>query len=270
MEQITSAKQRALAIAKLKRAASLPRMKNGRRPPMDVEATSDESQVEEKMEQTMSAGHRALATEKLKRAALAHKPVPVEPWERRRKAVSFDPTVVDVREPSSSLPTTPVSPKSPPTTPANRNQSAEALVHRPQSAPPSHTHVNIENGVESLHNRGITTEDEDQLPERSPPSPTGLSQTPQQNRLKRLPHGSDAPSNSSTAPGIGVPFFSSPQKNILRPDAFPTNPFATPLEEKDYFEGENDAFPEPRRVPLPKNEQEPNWDESSKPLFLSE
>ena len=268
MEQITIAKQRASAIAKLKRATSSVRMKDGRRPPMHVEAMSKEKSQVEKVEQTMSAEHRALAIEKLKRAALTREPVPVERWERRRKAVS--PTVVDDMEPSSSLPTTPVSPKSPPTTPANRNQSAEALVHRPQSAPPSHTHVNIENGVESLHNRGITTEDEDQLPERSPPSPTVLSQTPQQNRLKRLPHGSDAPSNSSTAPGIGVPFFSSLQKNILRPDAFPTNPFATPLEEKDYFEGENDAFPEPRRVPLPKNEREPNWDESSKPLFLSE
>ena len=49
MEQIMSAKQRALAIAKLKRAASSPRMKDGRRPSMHVEAMSEEeSRVEEK------------------------------------------------------------------------------------------------------------------------------------------------------------------------------------------------------------------------------
>ncbi|KAI0315140.1 hypothetical protein OF83DRAFT_1174122 [Amylostereum chailletii] len=41
MEQTTAAEQRAFAVAKLKRAASLPRMKDGRRPPMHVEAVSE-------------------------------------------------------------------------------------------------------------------------------------------------------------------------------------------------------------------------------------
>ena len=50
MEQSTAAEQRAFAVAKLKRAASLPRMKDGRRPPMHVEAVSEgeKSQAEEK------------------------------------------------------------------------------------------------------------------------------------------------------------------------------------------------------------------------------
>ncbi|KAI0063594.1 hypothetical protein BV25DRAFT_395576 [Artomyces pyxidatus] len=48
MEQPTAAEQRAFAVAKLKRAASLPRMKDGRRPPMHVEAVSEgeKSQLE--------------------------------------------------------------------------------------------------------------------------------------------------------------------------------------------------------------------------------
>ncbi|KAI9461283.1 hypothetical protein BJY52DRAFT_219516 [Lactarius psammicola] len=41
MEPSTPAEQRAFAVAKLKRAASLPRMKDGRRPPMHVEAVSE-------------------------------------------------------------------------------------------------------------------------------------------------------------------------------------------------------------------------------------
>ncbi|OJT10666.1 Golgi-specific brefeldin A-resistance guanine nucleotide exchange factor 1 [Trametes pubescens] len=52
MESSTAAEQRATAVAKLKRAASLPRMKDGRRPPMHVEAVSEgeRSQSEERME----------------------------------------------------------------------------------------------------------------------------------------------------------------------------------------------------------------------------
>ena len=41
MEPSSIAEQRATAVAKLKRAASLPRMKDGRRPPMHVEAVSE-------------------------------------------------------------------------------------------------------------------------------------------------------------------------------------------------------------------------------------
>ncbi|KAI0769567.1 hypothetical protein BD413DRAFT_493259 [Trametes elegans] len=41
MDQSSAAEQRATAVAKLKRAASLPRMKDGRRPPMHVEAVSE-------------------------------------------------------------------------------------------------------------------------------------------------------------------------------------------------------------------------------------
>lgn len=41
MEPASVAEQRATAVAKLKRAASLPRMKDGRRPPMHVEAVSE-------------------------------------------------------------------------------------------------------------------------------------------------------------------------------------------------------------------------------------
>jgi len=183
---------------------------------------------------------------------------------RKRRSSSRASTVVDDREPSSTTPTTPVLPNSPLTLPANANQLAEALLHRPPSAPRSHTPVNIENGVEyrtPLHNRGVVIEDEDEPLEQSPPLPAGLPQTPQRNHLGRLPHVSDAPSNFSTdsAPGIGVPFFLSQQKNLLRPDVFPTSPFATPLREKAYLEDEDDTFAEVRRIPLPTNEREPSW-----------
>ena len=188
---------------------------------------------------------------------------------RKKRSSSRASTVVDDREPSSTAPTTPVLPNSPLTIPVNTNQLAEALVHRPPSAPRSHTPVNIENGVEyqtPLHNRGVVIEDEDEPPEQSPPLPIGLPQTPQRTHLGRLPHVSDAPSNFSTdsAPGIGVPFFLSQQKNILRSDVFPTSPFATPLKEKAYLEDEDDTFAEVRRVPLPANEREPSWVEPSK------
>ena len=193
---------------------------------------------------------------------------------RKRRSSSRASTVVDDREPSSTTPTTPVLPNSPLTVPANVNQLAEALLHRPPSAPRSHTPVNIENGVEyqtPLHNRGVVIEDEDDPPEQSPPLPTGLPQTPQRSHLGRLPHVSDAPSNLSTdsAPGIGVPFFLSQQKNLLRPDVFPTSPFATPLKEKAYLEDEDDTFADVRRIPLPTNEREPSWvAEPSKGLFF--
>ena len=183
---------------------------------------------------------------------------------RKRRSSSRASTVVDDREPSSTAPTTPVLPTSPLTLPANVNQLTEPFVPRPPSAPRSHTPVNIENGVEyqtPLHNRGVVIEDEDEPPEQSPPLPVGLPQTPQRNHLGRLPHISDAPSNFSTesAPGIGVPFFLSQQKNLLRPDVFPTSPFATPLKEKAYLEDEDDTFADVRRMPLPTNEREPSW-----------
>lgn len=50
MEPTTIAEQRATAVAMLKRAASLPRMKDGRRPPMHVEAVS-EGEGNEKVDQ---------------------------------------------------------------------------------------------------------------------------------------------------------------------------------------------------------------------------
>ena len=174
---------------------------------------------------------------------------------RKRRSSSRASTVVDDREPSPTTPTTPVLPNSLLTLPANANQLAGALIHRPPSAPRSHTPVNIENGVEyrtPLHNRGVVIEDEDEPLEQSPPLPAHLG---------RLPHTSGAPSNFSTdsAPGIGVPFFLSQQKNLLRPDIFPTSPFATPLKEKAYLEDEEDIFAEVRRMPLPTNEREPSW-----------
>ncbi|OCH89006.1 hypothetical protein OBBRIDRAFT_826798 [Obba rivulosa] len=47
MDNSSVAEQRATAVAKLKRAASLPRMKDGRRPPMHVEAVSEGERVED-------------------------------------------------------------------------------------------------------------------------------------------------------------------------------------------------------------------------------
>lgn len=46
MEPSSIAEQRATAVARLKRAASLPRMKDGRRPPMHVEAVSEGERVD--------------------------------------------------------------------------------------------------------------------------------------------------------------------------------------------------------------------------------
>ncbi|TFK85563.1 hypothetical protein K466DRAFT_551902 [Polyporus arcularius HHB13444] len=64
MDQSSAAEQRATAVAKLKRAASLPRMKDGRRPPMHVEAVSEgeRSQGEERIEDEERSG-RSLSRE---------------------------------------------------------------------------------------------------------------------------------------------------------------------------------------------------------------
>lgn len=52
MEPPSVAEQRATAVAWLKRAASLPRMKDGRRPPMHVEAVSEGERVEKPEEES--------------------------------------------------------------------------------------------------------------------------------------------------------------------------------------------------------------------------
>ena len=58
MDLSSAAEQRATAVAKLKRAASLPRMKDGRRPPMHVEAVSEgeRSQGEERHDEDERVG----------------------------------------------------------------------------------------------------------------------------------------------------------------------------------------------------------------------
>jgi serine/arginine repetitive matrix protein 2 len=55
-DQTSAAEQRAFAVAKLKRAASLPRMKDGRRPPMHADGVSDGERVpgEEKKEEEVA------------------------------------------------------------------------------------------------------------------------------------------------------------------------------------------------------------------------
>ncbi|KAH9851475.1 hypothetical protein C2E23DRAFT_733101 [Lenzites betulinus] len=68
MDPSSAAEQRATAVAKLKRAASLPRMKDGRRPPMHVEAYSEgeRTQSEERRaeeEQSAAEGQQTSAEE---------------------------------------------------------------------------------------------------------------------------------------------------------------------------------------------------------------
>ena len=162
---------------------------------------------------------------------------------KKRTGSSHTSTVVDNREPSSTASTTPVLPNSPLTLPANVNQPVEALIYQPPLAPHSHT------------------------PGQSPPLPAGLPQTPQRNHLGHLPHVSNAPSSflTDSVTGIGVPFFLSWQKNLLRPDMFPTSPFATPLKEKAYLKDEDDTFAEVCCVPLPTNEW--SFSHSLRPVF---
>jgi len=56
------AEQRMLAVAKLKRAASLPRMKDGRRPPMHVEAVSEGEKAQSEEERGTGSGVDANAS----------------------------------------------------------------------------------------------------------------------------------------------------------------------------------------------------------------
>ena len=81
------AEQRMLAVAKLKRAASLPRMKDGRRPPMHSEAVSEGEKAaseEEKLNSEEESIHRQESQEpenqsdELKTSESNHHPPPVE------------------------------------------------------------------------------------------------------------------------------------------------------------------------------------------------
>lgn len=61
--QPSHAEQRMLAVAKLKRAASLPRMKDGRRPPMHVEAVSEGEKGTSDVEKAASGSEKAVSEE---------------------------------------------------------------------------------------------------------------------------------------------------------------------------------------------------------------
>lgn len=83
--------------------------------------------------------------------------------------------------------------------------------------------------------RGILIEDDD----LSPPKPYGLPVTPVRPGQRRA-HASDAPSSTSTdsTPGLSVPVFIS--KSIHQRDMFPASPFATPLKERPFGDGDEE------------------------------
>ncbi|CAL1707433.1 unnamed protein product [Somion occarium] len=106
--------------------------------------------------------------------------------------------------------------------------------------------------------RGVLVEPEDD--DLSPPKPYGLPATPSRGPGVRMPHASDAPSSTSTdsAPGLSVPVFIS-KSDASQRDAFPASPFATPLKEKPFGDGdedeESDAYAELRNrmTPVTRN-----------------
>lgn len=101
--------------------------------------------------------------------------------------------------------------------------------------------------------RGVLIEDDD-----LPPKSLGLPVTPVRPR-KRLPHASDAPSSisteSNTNTGLSIPIFMS--KSTNQRDTFPASPFATPLKERPFSDGEDEeevqAYEELRSKSVSRN-----------------
>ena len=85
-EPASAAEQRANAVAKLRRAASLPRMKDGRRPPMHIEAVSDGEKFQAEDEQdVIEPTDRTSSPDPRPDSPPGHKPATPEPSTPGRK-----------------------------------------------------------------------------------------------------------------------------------------------------------------------------------------
>lgn len=110
----------------------------------------------------------------------------------------------------------------------------------PPTEPPWHSHKQNNDAAYELEppmgGRGVLVEDDD----LQPPKPYGLPVTPVRTG-QRTAHGSDAPSNISTdsPPGLSVPIFIS-SKSVNQRDIFPASPFATPLKERPFGDGDDE------------------------------
>ena len=106
--------------------------------------------------------------------------------------------------------------------------------------------------------RSILIEDPDEEDRSSPPQTyVGLPGTPQRTFLEtlRMPHSSDAPSNSSTdsapASAVNVPVFLG-SRGPSRLEMFPSSPFTTPLKEKALSDEEEEQVLYPGSTVRPR------------------
>ncbi|GBE81565.1 hypothetical protein SCP_0312940 [Sparassis crispa] len=226
-------------------------------------------------------------------------PPTLPPKRRRRRSKrnsSRASTVVDDREerepPSTTSPTPvlPPSPLPPPMddipdpphlpSPMNRVGNGDAVLASPFMK--ANGNISFDYATPMGH-RGVVVEDEDDLPEHvSPVRHSNLPTTPARSYGgTRLPHTSDAPSNTSTdsasASAIGVPVFLSRSAALRQDMMFPASPFATPLREKPYLDEDEEqvlyeevgslsrereseiswiAEPVPERMPLRDDEED--------------
>lgn len=210
MEPSSIAEQRATAVAKLKRAASLPRMKDGRRPPMHVEAVSEGERMDgvEKQEEE-SAQESDGGKEDPTEASLVDDSVRApgsEQSQEREQATSSAPGDVQERErerDEKAEETQPSEgPSERPTTPGRKRRSrsrarsrgSKDLRTKPKTPPP----VNNESSADEY---GL---------EDAPPSPPLLSPIPSHGPFLGFPaaHFLNAPmppGQSGPGPGFFYP-----------------------------------------------------------------
>ncbi|KAI0081302.1 hypothetical protein K474DRAFT_1672047 [Panus rudis PR-1116 ss-1] len=165
----------------------------------------------------------------------------------------------DKEPPSSSARNTPSVPPSP-AIPLSR------IVPDPPWSSQDHPSRAVTPYDAPMGGRGVLVEPEDEDGDHlSLPKPyPNLPSTPVRHPVGgRLPHTSDAPSSTSTdsapASAVPVPVFISSRDAVYK-DAFPASPFATPLKERPYGDGddeeEGDACAEIRarmRTPITQN-----------------
>ncbi|KAH9013745.1 hypothetical protein EDB85DRAFT_2076558 [Lactarius pseudohatsudake] len=203
-------KQRAFAVAKLKRAASLPRMKDGRRPPMHVEAVSEgeRSQLDR---QELGADVQMSDDS----------PMMSETHDTRQNRVEPEPDVeteyseakVDdpktEEEPIISPPATPLLPEDTPTKSRRRSRSRKAkATQSPQSPRPQNAAVSAN----------------DSSPDEGP-----ISSAPQPNTFASPPLISPIPAHFALLQAQRI--LASPEPGIIYPGTSPPTPMLPTLQD---------------------------------------
>ena len=167
------AEQRATAVAKLKRAASLPRMKDGRRPPMHVEAVSEGERGDKQDEESALESDSGKAVESADAAVFSRdgieQPQEVHSEDKAEQSQDLDAKVEDTRQEVSSpeRPTTPATRRRRSRSRA-RSRNSKDLRNKIKTPPPVAANATAESSADEY-----APDDRD-----IPPSPPVVSPVP--------------------------------------------------------------------------------------------